>query len=412
MSKKDSNLVVGLDLGTSKVVAVVADVSDNNIEVLGVGVCKAHGMRKGVIVNVDATIQAIARAIEEAEEIVGCQIHSVYVGIVGSYLKGINSHGMVAIANREVTQLDIDNVIEAAKAVAIPPDQKILHLLPQEFIVDNQDGINNPIGMVGVRLETKAHIVTGSINGLQNIINSVKKCGLEVDDIILEQLASSYAVLNQDEKRLGVCMIDIGGGTTDIAVFNNGSICYTSVIPVAGDQVSNDITVAFRIPLKQAEEIKIKHAVAMCNLADPEHKIQINLVGHSHHGNLEISQHHLAQVVEPRYEELLYLVKEELQKAGLINSLIAGIVLTGGSSKIPGIVELADKIFNLPVRQGIPNNVIGDPEIINNPVFATAIGLLYSKKEKQAVKTANSNLATKKIRNTFNRVKEWFQVNF
>ena len=351
MSKKDNNLIVGLDLGTSKVVAIVADVSnENNIEILGVGICQASGMRKGVIVNVDATVNAIAKAIEEAEAIVGCQIHSVYVGIVGSHLRGINSHGMVAIANREITQLDVENVIEAAKAVAIPPEQKILHLLPQEFIVDNQGGILNPIGMTGVRLETKAHIVTGSVSVVQNIINSIRKCGL---------------------------------------------------------QVNNDITIAFRIPLKQAEEIKIKHAVAMCELADPEYKIQMTAVGQ--HGTFEISQYHLAQVIEPRYEELLYLVREELHKVGLINSLVAGIVLTGGSSKIPGIIELSERVFNLPVRQGVPNNVIGSPEIINNPIFSTAIGLLYSKKEKQIAKKIDAN---RRFKGVFNRVREWFQGNF
>lgn len=411
MSKKDNNLVVGLDLGTSKVVAVVADISnDNKIEILGFGMCQASGMRKGVIVNVDATITAVAKAIEAAEEMVGCQIHSVYVGIVGSYLRGINSHGMVAIANREVTQADVDNVIEAAKAIAIPADQKILHLLPQEFIVDNQDGILNPIGMLGVRLETKAHIVTGSVNVVQNIVNSVRKCGLEVEDIILEQLASSYAVLSEDEKRLGVCMVDIGGGTTDIAVFNGGAICHTSVIPVAGDQVSNDITIAFRIPLKQAEEIKIKHGVALAdsNLVDRNYKIPLNVVGQ--HGVLEINQYHLAQIIEPRYEELLYLVKEELHKTGLINSLVAGIVLTGGSSKIPGVLELAERIFHLPVRQGLPNNVVSNSEIINNPIFATAIGLLYSRREKHITKKVSSS--NKQFRNTFNKVKEWFQGNF
>ncbi len=407
MSKKDDNLIVGLDLGTSKVVAIVADVSnENKIEILGVGICQASGMRKGIIVNVDATVHAIAKAIEEAELMAGCQIHSVYAGIVGSHLRGINSHGMVAIANREITQTDVDNVIEATKAVAIPPDQKILHLLPQEFIVDNQGGIMDPIGMTGVRLEAKAHIVTGSISVVQNIVNSIRKCGREVDDVILEQLASGYAVLSQDEKRLGVCMIDIGGGTTDIAVFTNGVICHTAVLPVAGDQVSNDVTIAFRIPLKLAEEIKINHAVAMCELADHEYKIPLTTVGQ--HGSFEISQYNLAQVIEPRYEELLYLVKEELHKVGLINSMVAGVVLTGGSSKIPGIIELAERVFNLPVRQGIPNNVIGNPEIINNPIFATGIGLLYSRKDKQVIKKTGP----KKFRNAIDRVKEWFQGNF
>lgn len=412
MAKKDNNLVVGLDIGTSKVVAIVADVSmENKIEVLGVGICQSTGMRKGIIVNVDATVNSIAKAIEDAELMSGCQIHSVYVGIVGNHLRGINSHGMVAVANREITQTDVDNVIESARAVSIPSDQKILHILPQEFIVDNQIGILDPVGMTGVRLEAKVHIVTGSISVAQNIVNAVRKCGLEVDDIVLEQLASSHAVLSPDEKHLGVCMIDIGGGTTDVAVFINGVICHTLTLPVAGDQVSNDITVAFRIPIKQAEEIKIKHSVAMCELSDPNYKIQVTSVGQ--HGSFEINQHHLAQVIEPRYEELLYLVKEELHRAGLINSLVAGIVITGGSSQIHGIIELAKRIFNLPVRQGIPNNVTGNQEIINNPIFATGIGLLYSKKEKQRTnKRSNHSYSSSNFSGVLSKVKEWFQTNF
>ena len=409
MNKKSNNLIVGLDIGTSKVVAVVADASlEDQIEILGFGLCPSTGMRKGVIVNIEATVNAISKAIEEAELMAGCQIHSVYAGIVGNHLRGINSQGMVAVANREITKLDVDNVIEAAKSITIPPDQKILHILPQEFIVDNQTGIIDPIGMTGLRLETKVHIITGSVSVAQNIINSIRKCGLEVDDIVLEQLASSYAVLSPDEKHLGVCMVDIGGGTTDIAVFINGSICHTVALPVAGDQVSNDITVAFRIPIKQAEEIKVKDAVVMAELADPSHKIKVNSVGQ--HGVFEINQYNLAQVIEPRYEEILYLVKEELHKIGLASSLVAGIVLTGGSSKIPGIIQLAERIFGLPVRQGLPNNVVGHPEIINNPIFSTGIGLLYSKKEKQrTIKKINSNLRINKV---FSRMKEWFQINF
>lgn len=409
MYKKSNNLIVGLDIGTSKVVAVVADAAnEEQIEILGFGLCPSTGMRKGVIVNIEATVNAISKAIEDAELMAGCQIHSVYAGIVGNHLRGVNSQGMVAVANREITKLDVDNVIEAAKSITIPPDQKILHILPQEFIVDNQTGIIDPVGMTGLRLETKVHIITGSVSVAQNIINSIRKCGLEVDDIVLEQLASSYAVLSPDEKHLGVCMVDIGGGTTDIAVFINGSICHTVALPVAGDQVSNDITVAFRIPIKQAEEIKVKDAVVMAELADPSHKIKVNSVGQ--HGMFEINQYNLAQVIEPRYEEILYLVKEELHKIGLANSLVAGIVLTGGSSKIPGIIQLAERIFGLPVRQGLPNNVIGHPEIINNPIFSTGIGLLYSKKEKQrTIKKINSNLRINKV---FSRMKEWFQMNF
>lgn len=382
MYKKNNNLIVGLDIGTSKVVAIVGDISnEDQIEILGFGLCSSAGMRKGVIVNIDATVSAISKAIESAELMAGCRIHSVYVGIVGNNLKGINSHGMVAVSKREITKADIDNVIESAKSVIIPPDQKILHILPQEFIVDNQAGVVDPIGMTGVRLETNVHIITGSISVAQNIVNSIRKCGVEIDDIVLEQLASSYAVLTSDEKHLGVCMIDIGGGTTDVAVFINGSICHTFALPVAGDQVTNDITVAFRIPIKQAEEIKIKDAVAIAELADPSHRVKVTSVGQ--HGTFEINQYNLAQIIEPRYEEILYLVKEELYKVGLNNSLVAGVVITGGSSKILGVIQLAERIFELPVRQGLPNNVIGPPEIINNPIFSTGIGLLYSKKEKQ-----------------------------
>lgn len=409
MYKKDNNLIVGLDIGTSKVVAIVADVSKyDQVEILGVGCCPSAGLKKGVIVNIDPTVQAIAKAIEEAEAMAGCQIHSVYVGIVGNNIRGINSQGMVAVSGREITKDDVDNVIDSAKAVAIPTDQKILHVLPQEFIVDNQGGIVDPIGMTGVRLEVKVHIVTGAVSVAQNLVTSIRKCGLEVDDMILEQLASSYAVLSQDEKNLGVCLLDIGGGTTDVAVFMQGYICHTMTLPVAGDQVNNDISVAFRIPHKQAEEIKIKHAVAMTELADPSYKIEVNSVGQ--HGSFSINQYHLAQVIEPRYEELLYLIKEELHKTGLINNLFAGIVITGGSSKIPGLLELAKRIFGVPVRQGIPNNVVGSPDIINNPIFATGIGLLHSRKEKQISSSKSGrNLAFVKV---FSKVKEWLLGNF
>jgi cell division protein FtsA len=354
MAKKtDKSMIVGLDIGTSKLVAIVGEVNDNGqIEIIGIGSHASRGMKKGVVVNIESTVQSIQRAVEEAELMAGCQIHSVYTGIAGSHVKSLNSHGIVAIKDREVMPSDVDRVIDAARAVAIPADQRVLHILPQEFIIDSQEGIREPVGMSGVRLEAKVHLVTGSVSAAQNIIKCVRRCGLEVDDIILEQLASSHAVLTDDEKELGVCLVDMGGGTTDVAVFTEGAIRHTSVIPLAGDQVTNDIAVALRTPTQYAEEIKVKYACALRQLANPDDTIEVPSVGER--PSRRLSRQTLAEVVEPRYEELLALVQSDLRRSGLEDLVAAGVVLTGGSAKMEGVIDLAEEVFHMPVRLGNP----------------------------------------------------------
>ena len=376
MPKKiEKNLIVGLDIGTSKVVAIVGEVMpEGELEVIGIGSNPSRGLKKGVVVNIESTVHSIQRAVEEAELMAGCQIHSVYAGIAGSHIRSLNSHGIVAIRDKEVTPGDIERVIDAARAVAIPADQKILHILPQEFVIDNQEGIREPVGMSGVRLEAKVHMVTGAVSAAQNIIKCVRRCGLEVDDIILEQLASSYSVLTEDEKELGVCIVDIGGGTTDIAVFTEGSIRHTAVIPIAGDQVTNDIAVALRTPTQHAEEIKIKYACALTQMASAEESIEVPSVGDRPPRRL--ARHTLAEVVEPRYEELLTLIQAELRRSGFEDLITAGIVLTGGSAKIEGLVDLAEEVFHMPVRLGVPQYVTGLVDVVRNPIFATGVGLL------------------------------------
>ncbi len=379
----EETVIVGLDIGTSKVVAIVGKINiDNSLEVIGIGSQISRGLKKGVVVNIDSTVQSIQRAIEEAELMSGCQIHSVFCGIAGSHIRSMNSHGIVAVRDREVVRADVERVIDAAQAVPIPADQKILHILPQEYIIDSQDGVKEPIGMSGVRLEAKVHLVTCAVNAAQNIEKCVRQCGLEVDDIILEQLASSYAVLTDDEKELGVCMVDIGGGTTDIAVFTEGAIRHTAVIPIAGDQVTNDIAMALRTPTQNAEEIKIKYACALTQLAGVDETVKVPSVGDR--PSRDLSRQALAEVVEPRYEELFNLVQSELRRSGFEDLLAAGIVLTGGTAKMEGAIELAEEIFHLPVRLGYPSEVAGLSAVVSNPIYSTAIGLLkYAQKQIQ-----------------------------
>ncbi|MGE3319942.1 MAG: cell division protein FtsA [Candidatus Berkiella sp.] len=411
MSKRpDKNLIVGLDIGTSKVVAIVGDVSpEGNIEVIGIGSHPSFGLKRGVVVNIESTVQSIQRAIEEAELMAGCQIHSVFTGIAGSHIRSLNSHGIVAIREHEVTQADVDRVIDAAKAVAIPADQKILHILPQQFIIDSQDGIKEPIGMSGVRLESKVHMVTGSVSAAQNIVKCIRRCGLEVDDIILEQLASSYAVLTEDEKELGVCLVDIGGGTTDIAVFTQGSIRHTAVIPIAGDQVTNDIAVALRIPTQNAEAIKLKYACALRKLTD--HDEMIEIPGGTDRPTRQLSRSTLAEVVEPRYEELFSLVRAELQRQGLEEHIGSGIVVTGGSAQMPGVVELAEDIFRMPVRLGLPRYVTGLVDVQRNPIYSTGIGLLLYGRQQQVERHMDVSTG-QRLSGVWGKVKRWFQGNF
>ena len=412
MSKRDDkHMIVSLDIGTSKVVAIVAEVGpEGELEIIGIGHHASRGMKKGVVVNVESTVQSIQRAVEEAELMAGCQIHSVYAGIAGSHIRSLNSDGIVAVRDKnEISANDVDRVIEAAKAVAIPNDQKILHVLPQEFLIDGQEGIKDPIGMSGVRLEARAHIVFGAVSAVQNIVKCVRRCGLDVDDIILEQLASSYAVLSEDEKELGVCMVDIGGGTTDIAVFTNGAIRHTAVIPIAGDQVTNDISVALRTPRQAAEEIKIKYACALAQLASPEETIEVHGVGDLTARRL--SRQTLAEVVEPRYEELFTLVDEELRRSGFKEMIPGGIVLTGGSSKIEGAVQLAQEVFHTNVRLAVPTGLRGLADVVRNPIYATGVGLLHFG-AKHINQRRSEDLTRGGVKSIWERMRSWFQGNF
>ncbi len=410
VKKSDQNLLVGLDIGTSKVVAIVGSVDvDGGIDIIGIGSHPSRGLKKGMVVNIESTVLSIQRAVEEAELMAGCQIHSVYAGIAGSHVRSLNSHGIVAIRDKEVGPADVERVIDAARAVAIPADQKILHILPQEFIIDAHEGIREPIGMSGVRLEAKVHMVTGAVSASQNIVKCIRRCGLEVDDIILEQLASCHAVLTDDEKELGVCLVDIGGGTTDIAVFTEGAIRHTAVIPIAGDQVTNDIAVALRTPTQHAEEIKVKYACALSQLAGPEETIEVPSVGDRPARRL--SRQTLAEVVEPRYEELMTLVHQELRRSGFEDLIAAGIVLTGGSSKMEGAIDLAEEVFHVPVRLGVPQNVTGLSDVVRNPIYSTGVGLLHF-----GASNRGQQLTEFRSEGGFNavleRMKQWFKGNF
>ncbi|MDP4782271.1 MAG: cell division protein FtsA [OM182 bacterium] len=403
------NMIVGLDIGTSKVVAIVGEiVDDGSLNIIGIGSHRSRGLKKGTVVNIESTVESIQHAIAEAEMMAGCQIHSVYAGIAGSHIRSMNSHGIVAIRDGEVERADIERVIDAAQAVAIPADQKVLHILPQEYLIDAQEGVKEPLGMSGVRLEAKVHLVTCAINAVQNIEKCIKRCNLAVDEIILEQLASAYSVLTEDEKELGVCLVDIGGGTSDIAIFTEGSIRHTGVIPIAGDQVTNDIAMALRTPTDDADEIKVKYACALTQLANGADSIKVPSVGDR--PPRELSRQALAEVVEPRYVELFTLVQQELQRSGFQDMLAAGIVLTGGTSKMEGVVDLAEEIFHAPVRIGAPHNVAGLADIVRNPIYSTGVGLLlYGLKQFQE----QGGVITKgEPRITLvSRVKSWFQGN-
>ncbi|MDG1016666.1 MAG: cell division protein FtsA [Woeseiaceae bacterium] len=412
MSKRgEKNLIVGLDIGTSKVVAIVGEINEmDEIEVVGIGMYPSRGLKKGVVVNIESTVQSIQKAIEEAELMAGCDIHSVYAGIAGSHIRSLNSHGIVAIQEKEVSLNDVDRVIDAARAVAIPADQKILHILPQEFLIDSQEGILDPIGMSGIRMEAKVHMVTGAESASQNITKCIQKCGLEVDDIVLEQLASSYAVLTEDEKELGSCLVDIGGGTTDIAVFQGGAIQHTAVIPIAGDQVTNDIAVSMRTPTQYAEDIKIKYACALSQLANPDETIEVPSVGDRPPRRL--ARQTLAEIVEPRFEELFSLIRNELRRSGFEESIPAGIVITGGSAKMEGAVELAEEVFHVPVRLGSPQYIEGLADVVRNPIHATGVGLLIYGRDSMDGRNYNKASIKNSISDKMDQIKDWFRKQF
>ncbi len=408
--KEQKTLIVGLDIGTSKIVAMVAEIRpDGRMEVIGIGHHPSRGLKKGVVVNIESTVNAIQRALEEAELMADCKIVDVYTGIAGSHIKSFNSHGMVAIKDKEVSQMDVDRVIETAKAVNIPTDQQILHILTQEFIIDGQEDVREPLGMSGIRLEVKVHIVTGAVSAAQNIIKCIKRCGLEVRDLILQPLASSMAVLSEDEKDLGVCLIDIGGGTTDIAVFTDGAIRHTAVIPIAGDQITNDIAMALRTPTKEAEDIKRTHGCALRQLADANQMVEVPGVGERE--TRQLSRQTLAEVIEPRVEELYSLVQAELRRSGFEDLMSSGIVITGGSAAMQGMVELGEEVFHMPVRLGVPNYTGGLAEVVRNPRFATGLGLLMSAQE-QHQRHQIANMGSTSLQQIFEKMKSWFQGNF
>ncbi len=404
------DLIVGLDIGTSKIIAVVAEATpEGRLQIIGTGSHESKGLKKGVVVNIDTTVGSIQRALEEAELMADCKISRVFTGIAGSHIKSFNSHGMVAIKDREVSQFDIDRVIETARAVNIPTDQQILHILKQEFIIDGQEDVREPLGMSGMRLEVKVHIVTGAVSAAQNIVKCVRRCGLEVGDLILQPLASSLACLTDDEKELGVALVDIGGGTTDIAVFTQGAIRHTAVIPIAGDQITNDIAMALRTPTPEAEDIKIRHGVAMQRLAGGEEMIEVPGIGDR--GPRSMSRQALAAVIEPRVEELFQLIQQTLRESGYEELLSSGIVLTGGSAALPGLIELGEEMFSMPVRVGNPKYEGSLADVVKGPRFATAIGLLY---EGLAQRQHHGRVLEKtgSLKNMAGRMKTWFQGNF
>lgn len=409
-AKEEKNLIIGLDIGTSKVVAIVAELmADGSMNVIGLGQHVSRGLKKGVVINIDSTVNAIQRAIEEAELMADCTIKNVFTGIAGSHVQSINARGMVKIKDAEVTQADVARVIETAQAIALPSDQQILHILTQEYIIDGQEDVREPLGMSGMKLEVKVHIVTGAVAAAQNIVKSIKRCGLEVTDLILQPLASSEAVLTEDEKELGVCLVDIGGGTTDIAVFKQGAIRHTAVIPIAGDQITNDVAVALRTPTQSAEDIKIKHGCALRQLADPREVVEVQ--GTDGRESRQLSVQTLAEVIEPRVVELYEFVLAELRRSGLEEMIASGIVITGGSAMMKGMVELGEEIFHMPVRMGLPRYVGGLSEVVSNPRYATGVGLLLIGK-RQVAQQIQVSLDANSFGRILERMKSWFQGNF
>lgn len=409
-AKEDKNLIVGLDIGTSKIVAIVAELQpEGTLKVIGLGQHISRGLKKGVVINIESTMQSIQRALEEAELMADCKINNVYTGIAGSHIKSLNSHGMVKIKDAEVSQMDVDRVIETARAIALPADQQILHILTQEFIIDGQEDVREPLGMSGMKLEVKVHIVTGAVAAAQNIVKCIKRCGIEVSDLILQPLASSLAVLTEDEKELGVCLVDIGGGTTDIAVFKQGAIRHTAVVPIAGDQMTNDVAVAFRTPTQSAEDIKIKHGCALRQLADPREVVEVPGVDGREPRQLSVQT--LAEVLEPRVVELYELVLNELRRSGMEEMIASGIVITGGSAMMRGMVELGEEIFHMPVRLGMPRYVGGLSEVVSNPRYATGVGLVLMGKQ-QLERHLSGQLESSSFGRVLEKMKSWFQGNF
>ncbi len=407
MVERPGNMIVGLDIGTTKICAVVGEFHEKGAEIIGVGTYPSVGLRKGVVVNIDNTVDSIQRAIEEAELMAGREIGSAFIGIAGSHIKGFNSHGVIAVKGQEVSQEDVDRVIDAARAVAIPLDREVIHILPQEYIVDEQGGILDPVGITGVRLEAKVHIVTGAVTAAQNLIKCANRAGLDVVDIVFQPLASAEAVLTQEEKDLGVALVDFGGGTTDLALFTESAIKHTAVLGLGGNNLTNDIAVGLRTPSKEAEQIKIGHGSCLNSLVDKDQMIEVPSVGGRKPRLL--SRHILSEILEPRVEEIFTLVDQEIERTGLKELLASGVVITGGSALLPGIAEIADQVFQLPTRIGYPQRISGLVDVVSGPMFATAVGLVLYGMEHQPQRKF-------RIRdgNIFNRVtlrmKSWFKI--
>ncbi len=404
---RHEQILVGLDIGTSKIACVVAEAGpDGKLDVVGIGTHPSRGLRKGVVVNIESTVESIRLAVEEAELMAGVEIKSVFTGIAGSHIRGYNSHGVVAIKGSEVTTEDVERVIDAASAMNIPADQKILHILPQEFIIDGQDGIREPVGMSGVRLEAKVHIVTGAVSSAQNIIKCCNRCGLDVADMVLEQVASSEAVLAPDEKDIGVALVDIGGGTTDIAVFLDGAIRHTAVIPIGGDHLTNDLVVGLRTSAREADQLKKKYGACMVSLVPPEDQVEVPSVGGR--PPRPMPRQVMAQILEPRVEELFELVKGELQRSGFQELIAAGLVLTGGSSLLDGMTELAEEVFEQPVRLGRPTGVGGLVDVISSPIYATGVGLVRYGWQYRQTNPVRARSGGSLFSRVWARMRQWF----
>ncbi|MBF0491898.1 MAG: cell division protein FtsA [Deltaproteobacteria bacterium] len=402
---KKGELIVGLDIGTTKVAAIVGEVTDDGIDIIGIGSHPSRGLRKGVVINIESTVESIKKAISEAELMAGCDITSVYAGIAGGHIKGFNSHGIVAIKDKEVRTTDVDRVIDAAQAVAIPLDREVIHVIPQEYVVDGQDGIKEPIGMSGVRLESKVHIVTAAVTSAQNIVKCANRCGLNVNDIILQPLASGESILTQEEKELGVALVDVGGGTSDLVIYVGGAVVHTSVITLGGNHVTNDVAVGLRTPAAEAERIKQKYGCSLASMVQKEETIEVPSVGGRKPRIL--SRQILAEIIEPRVEEIFSLVQQEIIKSGFEDRIASGIVLTGGSVILEGMPELAEQVFNLPVRRGSPRGIGGLVDVVKSPMYATGVGLVIWGSKCQAssrFKVRETNIYTK----VKDRMKEWF----
>ena len=410
MTRESKNLVVGLDIGTSKIITMIAEVLENgDLSVIGLGQADCEGLKKGVVVNIDATVQSIQKSLEDAELMADCKVSAVWTGIAGSHIRSFNSTGMVAIKEKEVSQADVDRVIETATAVSVPSDQQVLHVLPQEFMIDGQDDIREPLGMSGVRLEVRVHIVTGAVSAAQNIVKCIRRCGLEVNELVLQPLASSHAVLTRDEKELGVALVDIGGGTTDIAIFSGGAIRHTAVIPIAGDQITNDIAMALRTPTHDAELIKIRYGIAKQALADPQAWFEVPGLGDR--APRQLSRQALAAVIEPRVEELFALVQQVIRESGYEDLLSSGVVITGGSALLPGMMELGEDVFLKQVRVGAPSYRGNLADVISNLRFSTGMGLLEEARN-QWIRGRKDDRSSGSFKDTFARMKQWFVGNF